>query len=142
MNNEELNELTALHKSEVGKFHEIDRLREETTAENWRKAGNRGKLPHPFMQLEELPECFQNDEPFELKEVDESMEGRGQRRRNIVSYNDGLSDDAWAMASYQNHSSIHLAADAPFSLSRSAKIFKNLRSVPGTRKIVALTISC
>jgi len=26
------------------------------------------------------------------------MEGRGQRRRNVVSYNDGLSDEQWAIA--------------------------------------------
>jgi len=50
------------------------------------------------MQFDELPECYQNDEPFEVKEVDESMEGRGQRRRNVVSYNDGLSDEQWAIA--------------------------------------------
>lgn len=49
------------------------------------------------MQLDELPDCYKTDEPFEVKEVDEATVGRGQRRRNVVSYNDGLSDDAWAM---------------------------------------------
>jgi ATP-dependent helicase STH1/SNF2 len=50
------------------------------------------------MQLEELPECYQTDEPFEPKEIDDAIEGRGQRRRNVVNYNDGLSDEQWAMA--------------------------------------------
>jgi hypothetical protein len=45
---------------------------------------------------------LQNDEPFEVKEVDESMEGRGQRRRNVVSYNNGLSDEQWAIVSANN----------------------------------------
>jgi hypothetical protein len=27
------------------------------------------------IQLEELPECYQTDEPFEAKELDESLEG-------------------------------------------------------------------
>jgi ATP-dependent helicase STH1/SNF2 len=46
------------------------------------------------MQFEELPECYQTDEPFDIKDVEVLIEGRGQRRRNILSYNDGLSDDA------------------------------------------------
>ena len=49
------------------------------------------------MQLEELPDCYRNDEVFEVQEMDEIAEGRGQRKRNVVSYNDGLSDDAWAL---------------------------------------------
>jgi hypothetical protein len=49
------------------------------------------------MQLEELPECYQTDEPFDIKDTEEVFEGRGQRRRNVVSYNDGLDDDTWAM---------------------------------------------
>jgi hypothetical protein len=52
------------------------------------------------MQFEELPECYQTDEPFDIKDVEDLVEGRGQRRRNIVSYNDGLSDDAWAMVCF------------------------------------------
>lgn len=97
MNDEELNELIHRHEHELEVFREMDSKREREAAEAWRASGNRGKPPQPLMQLEELPECYQTDEPFEVKEVDESMEGRGQRRRNVVSYNDGLSDDAWAM---------------------------------------------
>ncbi|KAJ3709458.1 SNF2 family N-terminal domain-containing protein [Lentinula raphanica] len=43
--------------------------------------------PQPLIQLEELPEY-----------AEELIEGRGQRKRNVVSYNDGLDDDTWAMA--------------------------------------------
>jgi ATP-dependent helicase STH1/SNF2 len=98
MNDEELNELIARHEHEGAIFREVDKKREDEVAEAWRKAGNRGKPPPPLMQLEELPECYQNDEPFELAETDILEEGRGQRRRNTVIYNDGLSDDAWAQA--------------------------------------------
>jgi len=80
MNDDELNELIARSEGEGA------------------LAGNRGRPPPPLMQLEELPECYRTDEPFDTKEAEELPEGRGQRRRNIVSYNDGLSDDAWAMA--------------------------------------------
>ena len=61
------------------------------------------------MQLEELPECYQTDEPFVTQDgMDELMvEGRGQRKRNVVSYNDGLDDDTWAMVS----SEINLPSD-------------------------------
>ncbi|KIL71095.1 hypothetical protein M378DRAFT_20506 [Amanita muscaria Koide BX008] len=98
MNDEELNELIARSEEESVLFRQMDITREREIMENWRNAGNRGKPPLPLMQLEELPECYQTDEPFENKETEDVPEGRGARRRNIVSYNDGLSDDAWAMA--------------------------------------------
>ena len=98
MNDDELNELIARHESEVAIFREMDAKRERDALENWRNAGNKGRPPPPLMQFEELPECYQADEPFEIKEVDDVVEGRGARRRNVVSYNDGLDDDTWAMA--------------------------------------------
>lgn len=97
MNDEELNELIARSDQESVIFREMDIQRDRESQESWRLSGNRGKPPLPLMQLEELPECYQTDEPFEVKEVDDLVEGRGQRRRNVVSYNDGLSDDAWAL---------------------------------------------
>ncbi|TFK76642.1 hypothetical protein BDN72DRAFT_806622 [Pluteus cervinus] len=98
MNDDELNELIARSDAENVKFREMDIQREREAMEHWRAMGNRGKPPPPLVQLEELPDCYQNDEPFEVKEIDETAEGRGQRRRNVVNYNDGLSDEAWAIA--------------------------------------------
>ncbi|TFK38607.1 SNF2-family ATP dependent chromatin remodeling factor snf21 [Crucibulum laeve] len=98
MNDDELNELIARTDTEAATFREIDMQRERDTLEAWRAQGNRGKPPQPLMQLEELPDCYQNDEPFTIQDEEELIEGRGQRRRNVVSYNDGLSDDAWAQA--------------------------------------------
>ncbi len=97
MNDEEINELIARDDREVEIFRDMDiqRLRDQKT--NWQLAGNHGPPPQPLLQLEELPECYRNDEFFESIAIDDEVEGRGHRRRNIVSYNDGLSDDAWAM---------------------------------------------
>jgi ATP-dependent helicase STH1/SNF2 len=98
MNDDELNALIKRSDEEEAIFRQMDIDRERNTLETWRAAGNRGKPPAPLMQIEELPECYQSEEPFDIKETEEILEGRGQRRRNIVSYNDGMSDDAWAMA--------------------------------------------
>ncbi|KAI3622262.1 rsc complex subunit [Moniliophthora roreri] len=99
MNDEELNAIIVRSDEEAEIFRQVDAQRERDTLENWRAAGHRGKPPPALIQLEELPECYQTDEPFEVKEgFEEILEGRGQRKRNVVSYNDGLSDDAWAMA--------------------------------------------
>ncbi|KAL0945551.1 hypothetical protein HGRIS_014712 [Hohenbuehelia grisea] len=98
MNDDELNMIIARSEEEQTLFREMDLQRERDALEGWRTAGNRGKPPLPLIQIEELPECYQTDEPFESKELEETVEGRGQRRRNVVSYNDGLSDEAWAMA--------------------------------------------
>jgi ATP-dependent helicase STH1/SNF2 len=98
MNDEELNEMIARSDEEADIFRAMDLAREREALENWRIAGHRGKPPQQLMQLDELPECYQTDAPFEAKELDEVVEGRGQRRRNVVNYNDGLSDEQWAMA--------------------------------------------
>jgi len=98
MNDDELNEMLARNDDEVEIFRGMDLARERDALDTWRAAGNRGRPPLPLMQPEELPECYRNDEPFEAKEIDEALEGRGQRRRNVVNYNDGLSDEQWAMA--------------------------------------------
>lgn len=97
MNDEELNALISRNDGEITKYREMDIQRERDAQDNWTMQGGRGKPPPPLMQLEELPECYRNDEPFITEDVDEGTEGRGQRRRNIVSYTDGLNDDEWAM---------------------------------------------
>ncbi|KAJ4485467.1 SNF2-family ATP dependent chromatin remodeling factor snf21 [Lentinula aciculospora] len=98
MNDDELNALISRADEEAKVFREMDIRRERDSLDHWRNLGNRGKPPQPLMQLEELPECYQTDEPFDAKDEEELIEGRGQRKRNVVSYNDGLDDDTWAMA--------------------------------------------
>ncbi|KAG2063254.1 hypothetical protein BDR04DRAFT_1235555 [Suillus decipiens] len=88
MNDGELNEMLARNDKE----RELDAL------DAWRAIGNGGKLPSSLMQLEELPKCYQTDEPFEPKEIDCAIEGRGQRRQNVINYNDSLNDEQWLMA--------------------------------------------
>lgn len=98
MNDEELNEIIARDDKELEIFRQMDIEREREGVDKWRAAGNRGRPPPSLMQLEELPECYRTDEPFEAKDMEDAIEGRGQRRRNVVSYNDGLSDEQWIMA--------------------------------------------
>ncbi|KAJ7071584.1 SNF2-family ATP dependent chromatin remodeling factor snf21 [Mycena amicta] len=98
MNDDELNLILARSEEEQELFREMDLKRERDQQEAWRAGGHRGKPPQPLMQFEELPEFYQKDEPFEVMIIDEAAEGRGQRRRKEVSYNDGLDDETWAMA--------------------------------------------
>jgi ATP-dependent helicase STH1/SNF2 len=106
MNDDELNLMLARNEEEITIFRDMDVQRERDALTAWRAAGYRGRPPPQLVQFEELPECYKSEEPFDVKEVDESMEGRGQRRRNVVSYTDGLSDDAWAMACLASHSAL------------------------------------
>jgi len=114
MNDDELNALISRTDEEAVIFTEMDIKRERDGLENWRAQGKRGKPLTGLIQLEELPECYQTDEPFEVREIDEMAEGRGQRRRNVVSYNDGLSDDAWAMVCFFFHRNLVSAISHPF----------------------------
>ena len=71
MNDDEFNEMLARSDDEAETFRVMDTARERDALETWRAAGNRGRPPLPLMQLEELPECYQTDEPFEVREMDE-----------------------------------------------------------------------
>ncbi|KAL4254551.1 Swr1 complex component [Abortiporus biennis] len=98
MNDDEINEIISRSDEESRLFREIDIQRERDAVENWKAAGNRGKPPLPLMQLEELPDCYRTDEPFESKDDLDEVEGRGHRKRTVVNYTDGLDDDTWARA--------------------------------------------
>jgi ATP-dependent helicase STH1/SNF2 len=97
MNDDEINEIIARSDEEARLFAEMDMQRERDGVVKWKAAGNRGKPPPPLLSLEELPDCYRTDEPFEAKDDIEEAEGRGHRRRAVINYNDGLSDDQWAM---------------------------------------------
>jgi ATP-dependent helicase STH1/SNF2 len=99
MNDDEINEMIARSDEEASLYRDMDIRREREANEAWKAAGKRGKPPPPLMQLEELPECYRTDAQFEVKEDDEGPEGRGARRRTTVNYNDGLTDDQWALVS-------------------------------------------
>jgi hypothetical protein len=132
MNDDELNELIARSEEEAVLFRELDAKREREILESWRNGGHRGKPPAPLIQLEELPECYQTDEPFEAKELEIIEEGRGQRRRNVVSYNDGLDDDTWAMVCFIS-TCRYLVSVTYRDLgrhSRTEKTFKSCQSGP------------
>lgn len=98
MNDDEINEILARSEEEAVIFRDMDVRREREAQEAWKAAGNRGKPPLPLVQLEELPDCYKTDEPFEVADAVDEIEGRGQRRRTVVNYNDGLDDDQWALA--------------------------------------------
>ena len=98
MNDDEINEILARSEEEAILFREMDLRREREAQESWKAAGHRGRPPLPLIQLEELPDCYKTDEPFEVVDAVDEIEGRGQRRRTVVNYNDGLDDDQWAMA--------------------------------------------
>lgn len=121
MNDEEMNEIIARNDGEVEIFRQMDIQRARDQKNAWQLAGRSGPPPQPLIQLEELPECYQNDEPFVNKDAEEELEGRGHRKRAVVTYNDGLSDDAWAMVETM-YFFIELLADSIFRLLKVTRI--------------------
>ncbi|KAH9177014.1 SNF2 family N-terminal domain-containing protein [Lactarius sanguifluus] len=120
MNDDEINGLIARSDEEERLFAEMDAQRERDTATNWKAAGNRGKPPAPLIALDELPDCYRTDEPFEVKDESEEAEGRGHRRRAVINYNDGLSDDQWAMALEEGEDIQQLSEQARLKQARRA----------------------
>jgi NADH:ubiquinone oxidoreductase subunit len=125
MNDDEINEMISRSEEETILYHEMDVQREREAAENWKAQGNRGKPPMPLIQLEELPDCYRSDAQFEIKEEEDGgPEGRGGRKRNVVRYHDGLSDEQWAMVCGHTWHSIIWANDGNRP-SRKARTSKN-----------------
>ncbi|KAH9921336.1 SNF2 family N-terminal domain-containing protein [Fomitopsis serialis] len=128
MNDDEINEIISRSEDEDRIFREIDIQRDREALENWRAAGKRGKPPQPLMQLDELPDCYKSDEPFDNKDEIDEVEGRGHRRRNIVNYTDGLSDDQWAMA-LEDGEDLQELADRTRERKASRAATKNIRDL-------------
>lgn len=97
MDDDEINDIVARSEGELVLFRKMDIQRAAQEEKEWRQAGHTGPVPPRLMQVSELPEVYQRDEPAPGvdSEVD-GFTGRGARVRNVVRYTDGLTDDQWA----------------------------------------------
>lgn len=100
MNDDEVNEILQRSAEELEIFRNMDIEREREADRAWYSAGNTGLRPSGLMAIEELPPQYQRDQTFDPEAEDGEVmnTGRGHRRRKEVSYNDGLSDEAWTAA--------------------------------------------
>ncbi|PWZ03180.1 hypothetical protein BCV70DRAFT_229513 [Testicularia cyperi] len=98
-NDDELNQLLARHETEVPIFQEIDRERAKADTEYWKALGFKGKMPERLIGESELPAVYQQDFDADnvLAEVAEE-EQPASRRRTVVHYDDGLTEDQFLRA--------------------------------------------
>ncbi|KAL7317190.1 ATP-dependent DNA helicase Snf21 [Mucor circinelloides] len=97
IDDEELNEILQRNESDIPVFHRIDDEREENDLRNWQAMGRRGK-PERLITENELPEIYLNDDPIPDDTDDPLSFGRGQRSRDSVRYDDGLTEEQWLNA--------------------------------------------
>ncbi|ORZ00685.1 SNF2 family N-terminal domain-domain-containing protein [Syncephalastrum racemosum] len=96
MDDEELNEMLKRSDEELEIFNRIDADRARQEAEYYRR--RRGKPPERLIQEDELPEFYRQEEAL-VDEVENLLEyGRGQRVRDQVRYDDGLTEEQWVEA--------------------------------------------
>lgn len=89
MNDEDINEIISRSEVEAELFKFMDIRREREVAEAWRAQGNRGKPPPGLMAVEELPDCYRTDSPFEDGEDTGKF---AERTREISRAGNGLQD--------------------------------------------------
>ena len=65
MNDDEINLIISRDEREQEIFRDMDIQRIREQKNNWQLAGHHGPPPQPLMQLDELPECYRNDEFFD-----------------------------------------------------------------------------
>jgi ATP-dependent helicase STH1/SNF2 len=73
---------------------EIDKERDQQEYEMWQAHGGQGKPPERLLQEYELPDVYRIEEPVDTS-MDEFEFGRGQRSKEHVRYDDGLTEKQW-----------------------------------------------
>ena len=97
LNDDELNELLARSDEEVAKFQQVDRERIADEETEWRALGHTGPMPDRLIQEHELPAIYQRD--FDTDVIDGIEEEQPlTRRRNVVRYDDGLTEEQFLRA--------------------------------------------
>lgn len=96
LNEDELNQMLARNEEEVARFQEVDRERLADDEAEWRAMGNNGPMPERLIQDNELPEMYHRDFEAELNAA--QSEQPFTRRRNVVHYDDGLTEDQFLRA--------------------------------------------
>lgn len=94
MDDEELNQILQRSEEELEIFAKIDIEREKEDMEWWSRVG-KGKKIERLIQESELPDIYQRDEFETIDPADEGEYGRGQRVRDTVRYDDGLTEEQW-----------------------------------------------
>ncbi|KAG2230892.1 hypothetical protein INT48_003341, partial [Thamnidium elegans] len=97
LDDEELNNILKRSDQEYAIFQKMDLERQRLDAEDWkRKYGDNGKKPERLIQDWELPDIYRYDHMAEYQNrVDDTVMGRGQRSRETVSYDDGMTEKQW-----------------------------------------------
>ncbi|WFD05377.1 RSC chromatin remodeling complex ATPase component [Malassezia vespertilionis] len=97
LNDDEMNEMLARSEGEVQRFQEVDRERNADEEAEWRALGNTGPVPERLITEAELPDVYRRD--FDAEFFDSTPEEQPlSRRRNVVHYDDGLTDDQFLRA--------------------------------------------
>ncbi|KAI9331980.1 SNF2 family N-terminal domain-containing protein [Pilaira anomala] len=97
LDDEELNNILKRSDQEYAIFQKMDLERQRADAEEWRrKYGDNGKKPERLIQDWELPDIYRYDHMAEYQNrVDDTIMGRGQRSRENVTYDDGMTEKQW-----------------------------------------------
>ncbi|KAI7887472.1 hypothetical protein K492DRAFT_212215 [Lichtheimia hyalospora FSU 10163] len=98
VDDEELNEIIKRGDEDMVVFNKMDMERRREENEFRRRARAQGEKWERLIQEDELPEIYRHDE-VPVEEESPSLEmGRGQRSRDRVRYDDGLTEEQWLNA--------------------------------------------
>ncbi|KAI9499409.1 SNF2 family N-terminal domain-containing protein [Zychaea mexicana] len=98
IDDEELNAMLQRSDQELVTFNQLDSERRREENEMRRRVGNRNKKYERLMQEDELPDIYRYEELPEDQMASELEYGRGQRSRDAIHYDDGLTEEQWLNA--------------------------------------------
>ncbi|CAO3616436.1 unnamed protein product [Cunninghamella echinulata] len=97
MDDDELNQILHRSEEELDIFANIDIEREKEDMEWWSRVG-KGRKIERLIQESELPSIYHRDDYEPNADDDDGEYGRGQRARDSVRYDDGLTEEQWLNA--------------------------------------------
>ncbi|CAO3640243.1 unnamed protein product [Cunninghamella blakesleeana] len=98
LDDEELNEMLKRSDQELVTFKKIDAERNRTEMEMQKRMGRGGKKLERLIQEDELPEVYRLDDIVDENETPLFEYGRGQRVKDEIRYDDGLTEEQWVDA--------------------------------------------
>lgn len=98
LDDEELNTIIKRSDQEYAIFQKMDLERQRIDNEAWKqKYGDNGIAPQRLIQEWELPDIYRYDHLAELENTadDNTIMGRGQRTKDSIIYDDGMTEKQW-----------------------------------------------
>lgn len=123
LDDEELNDILKRSDQEYAVFKKIDLERQRSDLEEWRRRYHDNpealdKKPERLIQEWELPDIYRYDAMLDHQSDADTILGRGQRAKDTVRYDDGMTEKQWLRQFEEKNNKRQSSSDRKSSFKR------------------------